>query len=147
LLVALDLGKPLGRSTSFGGRGMTHSCPLFFVISAAPAWPQEVIKSRDVEPMIAASILLFLRSAGPNSALDPFDAERQRKVIELSEESTILAYEDREFVKRLNTLLSLLHEFTSNYAAGKVDVKRIREVQKAWHDLEKSEWFKPPKVH
>jgi hypothetical protein len=55
------------------------------------------------------------------------------------------AYEEREFVKRLNTLLGVLHDFAASYNAGKVDVKKAKEVRKALHDLEKSEWFRTAK--
>ena len=49
-------------------------------------------------------------------------------------------------MKRLNTLLKVLHDFTASYNAGEVDVKKIREVRRAWQELEKSEWFRPPKA-
>jgi hypothetical protein len=112
--------------------------------------------------MFAASLFLLFQSAasGPSSPAfrtDPqmqspapraFDVERERRVIDPEEELKIrAAYEDHELVKRLNTLLSLLQEFAANYNAGKVDVKRINRVRKAWHDLEKSEWFRPPKTN
>jgi hypothetical protein len=52
-------------------------------------------------------------------------------------------YEEDEFVKRVNNLLSALREFSSSYNGGHVvNVKRLKEMRKALHDLEKSAWFK-----
>jgi len=52
-------------------------------------------------------------------------------------------YEEDEFVKRVNNLLSALRDFSSSYNGGHVvNVKRIKEMRKALHDLEKSAWFR-----
>lgn len=52
-------------------------------------------------------------------------------------------YEEDEFVKRVNNLLSVLRDFSSSYNGGHVvNVKRLKEMRKALHDLEKSAWFR-----
>ena len=51
-------------------------------------------------------------------------------------------FEEREFVRHLNGLLQVLNDFATTYKAGFVDVKKVKAVRKALHDLEKSEWFK-----
>jgi hypothetical protein len=112
--------------------------------------------------MLAASLFLLFQSAAsshtsPALRLDApmqfpapaaIDVERDGTTTDLERETKIqAAYEDRELVKRLNTLLSLLHEFAASYNAGKIDVKTINQVRKALHDLEKSAWFKPSKTN
>jgi len=55
-------------------------------------------------------------------------------------------YEEAEFVKRLNNLLSVLRDFSSSYNGGHViDVKKVKEVRKALHELQRSAWFKSSK--
>ena len=54
--------------------------------------------------------------------------------------------EDREFLRRFNGLMSALQDFASTYNAGHViDVRKVRAVQKAMRQLEKSEWFRSEK--
>ena len=68
--------------------------------------------------------------------LEPEDALRQQA-----------KYEENEFVKRLNNLLSALRDFSSNYnSAHVINVKKVKEVRKALHELEKSAWFKSYKA-
>jgi hypothetical protein len=68
--------------------------------------------------------------------LEPEDALRQQA-----------KYEEDEFVKRLNNLLSALRDFSSNYnSAHVINVKKVKEVRKALHELEKSAWFKSYKA-
>jgi hypothetical protein len=56
------------------------------------------------------------------------------------------AYAEHEFVRHLNGLLQVLNDFSATYKAGFVDVKKVKAVRKALHDLEKSEWFKPQRT-
>ena len=68
--------------------------------------------------------------------IEPEDALRQQA-----------KYEEDEFVKRLNSLLSALRDFSSNYnSAHVINVKKVKEVRKALHELEKSAWFKSYKA-
>ena len=69
-------------------------------------------------------------------------------ILDLPEESPAdeAAYEEREFVRHLNGLLQVLNDFAETYKAGFVDVKKVKAVRKALHDLEKSEWFKPQRA-
>ena len=55
------------------------------------------------------------------------------------------AYEERQFILRLNGLARALGAFTETYQSGKVDLKKVRAVRKAMHELEKSDWFRPSK--
>jgi hypothetical protein len=52
------------------------------------------------------------------------------------------AYQEREFVRHFNGLLQALNDFAASYKTGLVDVKKVKAVRKALHELEKSEWFK-----
>jgi hypothetical protein len=61
----------------------------------------------------------------------------------LDEDSLARAYEEKEFTRRLNNLVSALHDFSLTYNDGHVvDVKKVRAVRKAWVELEKSGWFR-----
>ena len=81
----------------------------------------------------------------PPSEFESFDAR-----IQLEPEDTLrqqAKYEEDEFVKRLNTLLTALRDFSSNYnSAHVINVKKVKEVRKALHELEKSAWFKSYKA-
>jgi hypothetical protein len=55
-------------------------------------------------------------------------------------------YEQREFVKRFNSLLNALVDFASSYNGGHaIDAKKAKAVRKAMRQLEKSDWFRPTK--
>ena len=56
------------------------------------------------------------------------------------------AFEERDFILRLNGLSKALTDFVESYKGGRVDLKEVKALQKAMHDLEKSEWFRPPKA-
>jgi hypothetical protein len=52
-------------------------------------------------------------------------------------------YEEDEFVERLNRLLSALRDFSSTYNSEHViNVKKVKEVRRALHELQKSAWFR-----
>jgi len=46
------------------------------------------------------------------------------------------------FVSRFNNLLKKLRTFIDGYNAGKVDVKAVEDVQRAWSQVQKDGWFK-----
>jgi len=77
----------------------------------------------------------------PASEFDSFEAH-----IQLEPEDALrqqAKYEEDEFVKRLNNLLSALRDFSSNYnSAHVINVKKVKDVRKAVHELQKSAWFK-----
>src|SRR5579871_5721807 len=51
--------------------------------------------------------------------------------------------EEREFLSRLNKLVTALRVFSNNYnSRGTIDVKQVRDIQKAIRELQKSEWFR-----
>ena len=55
--------------------------------------------------------------------------------------------EEKDFTRRLNSLIGALHDFSTTYDAGHViDVKKVKAVRKAWVDLEKSGWFRAEKA-
>jgi hypothetical protein len=55
-------------------------------------------------------------------------------------------YEEHEFAKRFNALITALSDFASSYNAGHtMNVTKVKAIEKAWCKLEKSEWFRPPK--
>jgi len=56
------------------------------------------------------------------------------------------AYEEREFIQRLNGLARALNDFIAAYKSGGVDFKKVNALRKALQELEKSEWFKPQKT-
>jgi hypothetical protein len=65
-----------------------------------------------------------------------------------AEESSVdeADYEARAFIQNLNELSRALTDFAANYKSGQVDVKKVKAVRKALHELEKSEWFRPQKA-
>ena len=55
-------------------------------------------------------------------------------------------YEEYEFAKRFNALMTALSDFASSYNADHtMNVKKVKAIERAWRKLEKSEWFRPPK--
>jgi len=55
--------------------------------------------------------------------------------------------EEKDFTRRLNSLVSALRDFSTTYNAGHViDVKKVKAVRKAWVELEKSGWFRAEKA-
>jgi hypothetical protein len=81
------------------------------------------------------------------SQLDQAESELESSVARMQLEREALRqqakYEEDEFVKRVNNLLSVLRDLSSTYNGGHVvNVKRIKEMRKALHDLEKSAWFR-----
>ena len=55
-------------------------------------------------------------------------------------------FEEHQFAERFNKLVSALRSFSETYNSGHVvDVKRVAAVKKAWHELQKSDWFKAQK--
>ena len=52
-------------------------------------------------------------------------------------------YEEQQFVSKFNHLLDTLQEFANEYNQHKLDLKKIKALKKAWHDLEKTDgWMK-----
>lgn len=55
------------------------------------------------------------------------------------------SFEEREFVQRVNGLSRALSDFAETYNSGKIDLKKVKALRKAIHELERSEWFRPQK--
>jgi hypothetical protein len=52
-------------------------------------------------------------------------------------------YEEQQFVAKFNHLLDILQEFANEYNQHQLDLKKIKALKKAWHDLEKTDgWMK-----
>ena len=66
----------------------------------------------------------------------------------LPEESPLdsAAYEEYEFIQRLNRLSRALRDFAAAYRSGEVDLNKVKAVRKAMQELEKSPWFKLQKT-
>jgi hypothetical protein len=58
----------------------------------------------------------------------------------------LAADEERDFILRLNGLSRALNAFVDDYKGGEVDLKKVRALRKAMRELEKTEWFRPPKA-
>jgi hypothetical protein len=98
---------------------------------------------------IATALLLFLSQAG-NGAPPRTDFS----IVECrlcAEESLPAAephaqeaqYEEQELRRRFNGLVTALIDFSNTYnSRGVIDVKKVKAVQKALRELEKSTWFK-----
>jgi len=107
-------------------------CLLLTVGAANPQSP----KPRSYPPIDQSASQSEFESIEARIQLEPEDALRQQA-----------KYEEEEFVKRLNTLLSALRDFSLNYNnAHVINVKKVKEVRKALHELEKSAWFKSYKA-
>jgi hypothetical protein len=65
---------------------------------------------------------------------DSFDEEVKRAA----------AIEEHQFVSRFNHLIRVLIEFSDHYNKDhSVNIKKVKAVKKAWHDLEKTDsWFR-----
>ena len=99
--------------------------------------------------MLTAVLLLVMSPAGatPRMQSSPVNAS-PINILDPADESPadLAALEERDFVLRLNGLSRALSVFVETYKNGRVDVKEVKALQKAMHELEKSEWFRPPKA-
>ena len=100
--------------------------------------------------MFTAILLLIMSPAGTTSRVQSsqVNAPAAINIPDVAEESPadLAAYEERDFIMRLNGLSKALTAFVETYKSGRVDVKEVKTLQKAMHELEKSEWFRPPKA-
>jgi hypothetical protein len=58
----------------------------------------------------------------------------------------LAASEEHDFILRLNGLSKAFTAFVETYKSGRIDVKEVKALRKAMHELEKSEWFKSPRA-
>src|SRR5713226_2859134 len=104
---------------------------LCLLLIAGAGNPQSP-RPRPYPPIEQSASPLEFDSFEAHVQLEPEDALRQQA-----------KYEEEEFVKRLNNLLSALSDFSSSYNGGHViNFKKVKEVRKALHELQKSAWFK-----
>ena len=97
--------------------------------------------------MFTAILLLIMSSAGttPRMQSSQVNVASAINIPDFAEESPadLAAYEERDFILRLNGLSRALSAFVDNYKNRQVDLKKVKALRKAMHDLEKSQWFKP----
>jgi hypothetical protein len=99
---------------------------------------------------VSTVILLWvmLQTGGsPGMERSPIDARPMLKVPDFPQESPadLAAYQERDFIQRLNGLSKALSAFTETYKGGEIDLKKVKALRKALHELEKSSWFRPQK--
>ncbi len=64
------------------------------------------------------------------------------QLVEQDREKQETAVRRYDFARKFNRLILLLQQFSDEYNSGKVNIKRVKAVQKAWRDLEREEgWF------
>ena len=100
--------------------------------------------------MFTAVLLLVMSPAGTAHRIQSsqMNASAESSIPDLAEESPadLAAYEERDFISRLNGLSKALTAFVETYKSGRVDVKEVKALQKAMHELEKSEWLRSTKA-
>jgi hypothetical protein len=108
-----------------------------------------------VKPTVAAILLGSVLASWPALAQQiaafpqtDFEAAVSKFIPSLPEDSPIdaAAYEEYEFIQRLNALSRALRDFAAAYKSGQVDLNKVKAVRKAMQELEKSEWFRPQKA-
>ena len=100
--------------------------------------------------MTTAILLWVVYQVGstPQAHSSHLNASATVNIPSFAEESPadLAASEERDFILRLNGLSKALTAFVETYKSGRVDLKEVKALQKAMHDLEKSEWFKPQRT-
>ena len=100
--------------------------------------------------MFTAILLLIMSPAGTTLRMQSsqMNASPPSNIPNFAEESPadLAASEERDFILRLNGLSKALTAFVETYKSGRVDLKEVKALQKAMRQLEKSEWFRPPKA-
>lgn len=104
-------------------------------------------RANSLRTMSTAIFLLLAFQAGPAPRVQR-DASATINIPAFMEESPAdaAAYEERQFISRLNGLATALIAFNETYRSGKVDLKKVKALRKAMHELEKSEWFRSSKT-
>ena len=100
--------------------------------------------------MTTAILLWVVYQVGstPQAHSSHLNASATVNIPSFAEESPadLAADEERDFILRLNGLSRALNAFVDDYKGGQVDLKKVKALRKAMRDLEKTEWFKPPKA-
>jgi hypothetical protein len=91
--------------------------------------------------------MMFQAGASPGMARSVIDARPILNLPDFAAESPaqLAADQEREFIQRLNGLSRALGAFTETYKGGEIDLKKVKALRKAMHELEKSPWFRPQK--
>jgi hypothetical protein len=98
--------------------------------------------------LFTAVLLLIMSPVGTSPRMQSSNALPTGSIPTFADESPAdaAAAEERDFILRLNGLSKALNAFVETYKSGRVDLKEVKALQKAMHQLEKSEWFRPPKA-
>src|SRR5580700_11123743 len=103
-----------------------------------------------LKPTVAAILLASVLAPRPALAQEiaafpqtDFEAAVSTFIPSIPEVSPtdLAAYEEYEFIQRLNRLSRALRDFAAAYRSGQVDLNKVKAVRKAMQELEKSEWF------
>jgi hypothetical protein len=100
---------------------------------------------------VSTAILLWVVyqvGSTPQAHSSHLNASATINIPAFAEESPadLAADEERDFILRLNGVSRALNAFVDDYKSGQVDVKKVKALRKAMHELEKTEWFRPPKA-
>ena len=100
---------------------------------------------------MSTAILLWVAyqvGSTPQAHMSHVNASATNNIPAFTAESPadLAADEERDFVLRLNGLSRALNAFVDDYKSGQVDLKKVKALRKAMRELEKTEWFKPPKA-
>lgn len=68
-----------------------------------------------------------------------YETEADRKLAEQRKEQYETSVREYFFTQKMNHLIEALRTFVDSYNSGKTDVKEVRDVQKAWRDLERTD--------
>ena len=96
--------------------------------------------------------LLALDAATANPVPPPLQGSQTTLLAQVAPEfpadstAAEAAYEEREFIRHVDGLSRALNDFAVTYKSGLVDLKKVKAVRKALHELEKSEWFRHQKA-
>jgi hypothetical protein len=100
--------------------------------------------------VFTAILLLIMSPAGTASRIQSsqMNAVPASNIPTFADDSPaeLAASEERDFILRLNGLSKALTTFVETYKSGRIDLKEVKALRKAMHELEKSEWFTPPKA-
>jgi hypothetical protein len=108
-------------------------------------------------PSTVLFVLLFLQARGPDESPTPGpqNSLAVRRVMNLAPpmgaahvQHQDAAYRQTCFVNRFNRLVQALAEFSEKYnQEHSIDVKKVKAIQKAWHEMEKSDsWIRRDKA-
>ena len=121
-----------------------ESCRPLCTVSWRRCCPRQKI-------LLMSSALLFVTLLAQSAWTDPNPGQHPRTVIarpefldlaptpETAQSTQAAAFQRYQFATSFNRLTKSLNEFADAYNLGTLDLKKVEEVKKAWHELEKAE--------